>query len=94
MQEFIEIVRQNRMVDAIMYARKHLAPWAQAHLRDLQQALAVLAFKPQVHPTLAIVRQPRLGRRLSASCGKLQGPAGCQFSEPRLLATQAVAADA
>ncbi|KAK9806928.1 hypothetical protein WJX72_007757 [[Myrmecia] bisecta] len=44
-QEFIELVRQERMSDAIRYAREHLAPWASSHLAELQRALAALAFK-------------------------------------------------
>lgn len=33
------------MVAAINYARKHLAPWGQSHMKELQQAMATLAFK-------------------------------------------------
>ncbi|DBA81972.1 hypothetical protein WJX77_005110 [Trebouxia sp. C0004] len=45
MQEFIELVREGKMMQAIKYARGHLAPWATVYLQDLQRAMAVLAFK-------------------------------------------------
>lgn len=44
-QEFIELVRDERMLDAILYARKHLAPWGATNMKELQQAMATLAFK-------------------------------------------------
>ncbi|KAJ7537745.1 hypothetical protein O6H91_11G020300 [Diphasiastrum complanatum] len=45
LQEFIEMVRSEKMMDAIMYARKHLAPWGRTNMKELQQAMATLAFK-------------------------------------------------
>ncbi|GAQ85907.1 LisH dimerisation motif containing protein [Klebsormidium nitens] len=45
LQEFIELVRGEKMVEAIKYARKYLAPWGQSHMKELQQAMATLAFK-------------------------------------------------
>ncbi|KAK9843527.1 hypothetical protein WJX81_007413 [Elliptochloris bilobata] len=44
-QEFVELVRAERLLDALRYARAHLAPWAGAHLPELQRALAALAFR-------------------------------------------------
>ncbi|XP_057866659.2 protein MAEA homolog [Cryptomeria japonica] len=44
-QEFIELVRVDQSMDAIAYARKHLAQWGKTYLKDLQQAMATLAFK-------------------------------------------------
>ncbi|EIE27319.1 hypothetical protein COCSUDRAFT_34765 [Coccomyxa subellipsoidea C-169] len=43
-QEFVELVRQERMLDAIAYSRKHLAPWAGQYQAELQRALTALAF--------------------------------------------------
>jgi macrophage erythroblast attacher len=43
-QEFIELVRQEKRVEAIEYARKQLAQWAPLHMQDLQRAVATLAF--------------------------------------------------
>ncbi|KAL3142832.1 hypothetical protein ABBQ38_003125 [Trebouxia sp. C0009 RCD-2024] len=45
MQEFVELVRQGRMMQAIKYARGYLSPWASVYLQELQQAMAILAFK-------------------------------------------------
>ena len=44
-QEFVELVRAEQLLDALKYARAHLAPWAGAHLPELQRALAALAFR-------------------------------------------------
>ncbi|CAL8462971.1 g2505 [Coccomyxa elongata] len=44
-QEFVELVRQERMLEAIAYSRKHLAPWAGQYQAELQRALTALAFK-------------------------------------------------
>ena len=41
MQEFVELVRQGKMMQAIKYARGHLAPWAATYLPDLQVNLHV-----------------------------------------------------
>jgi len=43
-QEFVEIIRQSRIPDAIIYAKKYLASFAGAHLKQIQQAMALLAF--------------------------------------------------
>lgn len=32
------------MTDAIAYVRKHLTPWVETHLREIQQAMALMAF--------------------------------------------------
>eukprot|EP00249_Psilotum_nudum_P007998 c20969_g1_i1 orf=314-1543(+) len=44
-QEFIELVRAEHMMEAIAYARKYLAPWGSTNMKELQQAMATLAFK-------------------------------------------------
>ncbi len=33
------------MMDAIMYARKYLSVWSSTNMKELQQAMATLAFK-------------------------------------------------
>ncbi|CAH2064081.1 unnamed protein product [Thlaspi arvense] len=48
LQEFIELVRADTAdsyKQAILYARKHLAPWGATHMSELQRVLATLAFK-------------------------------------------------
>jgi hypothetical protein len=44
MQEYIELCRQRKVPEAIVYSRKNLAPWAATHLIELQQAMTLLAF--------------------------------------------------
>lgn len=43
--EFLELVRQEKTIEAIAYSRKYLAPWASSHMKELQQAMATLIFK-------------------------------------------------
>ncbi|EFN55158.1 hypothetical protein CHLNCDRAFT_57944 [Chlorella variabilis] len=44
-QEFVELVRAGQQLEAIAYARRHLAPWAPQHMPELQRAAALLAFQ-------------------------------------------------
>ncbi|TPX32337.1 hypothetical protein SmJEL517_g04540 [Synchytrium microbalum] len=46
LQEYIELVRIRKLADAILYARKHLTPWAETHLKEIQQAMGLMAFTP------------------------------------------------
>ena len=39
LQEFIDLVRAERMMDAIMYARKYLSVWSPTNMKKLQQAM-------------------------------------------------------
>lgn len=43
-QEFIELVRSDRRMDAIKHARKHFPSFEEEHLATIQQAMALLAF--------------------------------------------------
>ncbi|KNA06747.1 hypothetical protein SOVF_178200 [Spinacia oleracea] len=45
LQEFVELVRADNNMRAILYARKYLAPWGAIHMKELQRVLATLAFK-------------------------------------------------
>ena len=45
LQEFVELVRAGQQLEAIAYARRHLAPWAPQYLPELQRAAALLAFQ-------------------------------------------------
>ena len=47
LQEFIELLRAERRLEAVAYARRFLAPWAPHHMPELQRALGALAFGPQ-----------------------------------------------
>nr|XP_043615328.1 protein MAEA homolog [Erigeron canadensis] len=44
LQEFIELVRGENNVQAVMYARKYLAPWANTYMKELQKVFATVAF--------------------------------------------------
>ncbi|KAI9207108.1 CTLH/CRA C-terminal to lish motif domain-containing protein [Polychytrium aggregatum] len=45
-QEYIELVRVGKLKEAIQYARKHLTPWSATHLKEIQRAMGLLAFRP------------------------------------------------
>lgn len=44
LQEYIELARARRTVEAIAYSKKHLASWQDTHLQQIRQAAALLAF--------------------------------------------------
>lgn len=44
MQEYIEMVRQRRLPEAISYSKKYLVPFADTQLPLIQKAMALLAF--------------------------------------------------
>ncbi|CAG8440833.1 2163_t:CDS:2 [Ambispora leptoticha] len=44
LQEYIELVRSRRTSEAIVYSRKYLTPWSETHMKEIQQALGLLAF--------------------------------------------------
>lgn len=43
-QEFIELIRSDRRMDAIKHARKHFPSFEEEHLMTIQQVMALLAF--------------------------------------------------
>jgi len=43
-QEFLELVRRQERLEAVQYARTHLAPWASQLMPELQHAFAALVF--------------------------------------------------
>lgn len=46
LQEYIELSRASKREEAIEYSRKHLVAWQETHLDQIQQAAALLAFRP------------------------------------------------
>ncbi|KAJ3293588.1 GID complex subunit containing RING finger motif [Borealophlyctis nickersoniae] len=46
LQEYIELVRARKLKEAIDYARKHLTSWSDTHMKEIQQAMGLLAFSP------------------------------------------------
>lgn len=43
-QEFIELIRSDRRIEAIRHARKHFPNFEDEHLPTIQQVMALLAF--------------------------------------------------
>ncbi|KAJ8982427.1 hypothetical protein NQ317_007775 [Molorchus minor] len=43
-QEFVELIRSDRRIDAIRHARKHFPSFEEEHLSTIQQVMALLAF--------------------------------------------------
>lgn len=43
-QEFIELIRSDRRMEAIKHARKHFPSFEEEHLGTIQQVMALLAF--------------------------------------------------
>lgn len=46
-QEYIETIRQERFVDALMYARKHFVPFLGEHIEEIKEALMLVAIPPE-----------------------------------------------
>ncbi|KAJ6595694.1 CTLH/CRA C-terminal to lish motif domain-containing protein [Mycena vulgaris] len=46
LQEYIELSRACKHQEAIEYSKKHLVSWRETHLDQIQQAAALLAFRP------------------------------------------------
>ncbi|EKM57524.1 uncharacterized protein PHACADRAFT_251198 [Phanerochaete carnosa HHB-10118-sp] len=46
LQEFIELARDRKLMEAIAYQKKHLIQWQETHSVQIQQASALLAFTP------------------------------------------------
>ncbi|CAI9264696.1 unnamed protein product [Lactuca saligna] len=44
LQEFIELVRNEKNLQAVTYSRKHLSPWAASYMKEFQKVFATLAF--------------------------------------------------
>ncbi|KAJ3079287.1 GID complex subunit containing RING finger motif [Quaeritorhiza haematococci] len=49
LQEYIELVRARKTAEAITHARKWLTQWSDTHMKEIQQAMAMLAFGPSTH---------------------------------------------
>ncbi|XP_039694279.1 E3 ubiquitin-protein transferase MAEA isoform X3 [Pteropus medius] len=48
-QEFIELVRQNKRLDAVRHARKHFSQAEGSQLDEVRQVMGMLAFPPDTH---------------------------------------------
>ncbi|KAJ2786237.1 GID complex subunit containing RING finger motif [Coemansia javaensis] len=61
LQEFIEMARAARTLDAIAYAKRHLTPWSATQLPRIERAMMLLAFSPatQCPPYRAMFSEAR-----------------------------------
>lgn len=67
---FLEIVQAGRSIEAVGYARKHLAAFAQDHLEEVQKAVAALAL-----PRAPEQRPPQVQQLKTRACeGETEGP--------------------
>uniref|UniRef100_A0A8C0M7B5 E3 ubiquitin-protein transferase MAEA n=1 Tax=Canis lupus familiaris TaxID=9615 RepID=A0A8C0M7B5_CANLF len=48
-QEFIELIRQNKRLDAVRHARKHFSQAEGSQLDEVRQVMGMLAFPPDTH---------------------------------------------
>ena len=45
-REFICLVQEGSVQEAVQYSKTHLSPWAGAHMKELQEAMATLVYGP------------------------------------------------
>lgn len=43
-QEFIELVREDKRLEAVRYAKKHFSTYEEGQLQDIQHCMGMLAF--------------------------------------------------
>lgn len=69
-------MRAGQQLEAIAYARRHLAPWAPQYLPELQRAAALLAFQAGTRcaPYAALFEDTRVRLGQGAS---VRGPPPC-----------------
>ncbi|CDO77084.1 hypothetical protein BN946_scf184473.g28 [Trametes cinnabarina] len=46
LQEYIELARAGKTVEAMAYSKKHLLPWQETHFYQIVQAAALLCYRP------------------------------------------------
>ena len=46
LQEYIELTRAGKHLEAIAYSKRYLLPWRETHLPHIRQAAALLCFPP------------------------------------------------
>jgi hypothetical protein len=58
LQEFIELLRVQKVTEAIVYAQKNFASWADVHMKEIQQAMTTIAFLPMIIVDLQKTNEP------------------------------------
>ena len=48
LQEFIELVRENKLMEAITYSRKYLSTYSETNMKDIQMVMVTLAFSNNI----------------------------------------------
>lgn len=67
-QELIELIKDGKVMDALMFATKHLAPMGeknQHYLQEIEQAMALLAFENQTQSPLGYLLEQNQRRRVA-----------------------------
>ena len=67
-QEFVELVRQERMLDAIAYSRRHLSPWASQYQVRIRTLIASQAFRLAVLDTYSWASGAHVSEACSSGC--------------------------
>ncbi|XP_073963381.1 E3 ubiquitin-protein transferase Katazuke [Choristoneura fumiferana] len=80
LQEFIELVRADRRLEAVKYAKKHLSQYEDGQLEDIQHCMGMLAFPndTEVEPYASLLARGRwaaLERQFRAEHARLLHPA-------------------
>ncbi|XP_025146283.1 E3 ubiquitin-protein transferase MAEA isoform X4 [Bubalus bubalis] len=75
-QEFIELIRQNKRLDAVRHARKHFSQAEGSQLDEVRQVMGMLAFPPDTHISPYKGRDFELVSCYHDSAPLLPGPAG------------------
>ncbi|XP_053619726.1 E3 ubiquitin-protein transferase MAEA [Plodia interpunctella] len=60
-QEFIELVREDKRLEAVRYAKKHFSTYEEGQLQDIQHCMGMLAFPKdtEVEPYRSLLQQER-----------------------------------
>ncbi|XP_063369213.1 E3 ubiquitin-protein transferase MAEA [Cydia amplana] len=80
LQEFIELVRADRRLEAVKYAKKHLSQYEEGQLQDIQHCMGMLAFPKdtEVEPYRSLLcpgRWAALERQFRGEHARLLHPA-------------------
>jgi hypothetical protein len=75
----VELIRAGQQLEAIAYARRHLAPWAPQYMPELQQAATLLTFQAglEIEPYKQLLDNARVGQWVGMWAGVGQRWARC-----------------
>jgi len=84
MQEYVELSRNRKTMEAIAYSKKHLVSWQDTHLAQIRQLSALLAFPPNTSCgpyKVSLLLQSDTGNSYSFS-GCMTSPGGIHLLSP------------